>query len=375
MKRRDFLLLAGVLATTWKRAAAEVEIPRIGFVQTGARQDNQNLFDAFRQNLSVLGWKDGGNITVLDCWAEDRTEALPAIVKELIGSGMTVLVTAGTPAALAAKRASMTIPIVLVGVDDPVSLGVVDSLVPGCKSPRMIISRCKPSITSPLEASRVFANLCNEVLGQPGGNVTGLSLTSSEVISERLELLQELVPGLRRLAVIVRDDPGLNQKLQDIRSNAQRRGIEALMLEATTAKALELAFARLRADHSQAIYVASGPLGPVKRARIIALAADSRLPVIYSFRIFAIEGGLISFAADYADLFRRAAGYVDKILKGGNPADLPVEPPRKFGLTVNFNTARALGLTIPPAILARADEVIDQTTESDPSLILLSVRM
>jgi putative tryptophan/tyrosine transport system substrate-binding protein len=323
MKRRDFLLLAGVMATTWSPVAAEVKSTRIGFIHAGSRQKNQSLLDAFRQNLSALGWTDGSNIAVLDRWAEDRTEALPAIVKELIGSGVAVLVTAGTPATLAAKRASATIPIILVGVDDPVSLGVVESL------------------------------------GQPGGNVTGLSLTSSEVIAARLELLQQLVPGLQRLAVIVRDDPGLDQKLQDIRSDAQRKGIEALMLEATTAKALELAFARLRADRCQAIYMASGPLGPVKRARIIALAADSRLPAIYSFRIFPIEGGLISFAADYADLFRRAAGYVDKILKGSHPADLPVEPPRKFGLAVNLGIARALGLTIPPAILARADDVIE----------------
>jgi putative tryptophan/tyrosine transport system substrate-binding protein len=217
---------------------------------------------AFRDGLSVLGWTDGSNISVLDRWAEERTEALPAIVKELIGSGVTVLVTAGTPATLAATRANATIPIVLVGVDDPVSLGLVDTPM------------------------------------QPGGNVTGLSLTSSEVIAERLELLRQLVSGLHRLAVIVRDDPGLDQKLQDIRSNAQRKGIETLMLQATTAKAVELAFARLSVDRAKAIYVASGPLGPVKRARIIALAADSRLPVIYSFRIFAIEGGLISFAAD-----------------------------------------------------------------------------
>ena len=179
------------------------------------------------------------------------------------------------------------------------------------------------------------------------------------MITERLELLRELVPGMHRLAVIVRDDPGLEQKLQDIRSDAQRKGIEPLMLEATTAKALELAFARLRGERSEAIYVASGPLGPVKRARIIALAAESRLPAIYSFRIFPVEGGLMSFAADYDDLFRRAAGFVDKILKGAKPASMPVEPPRKFQLTVNLNTAKTLGLTIPPAMLAAADEVIE----------------
>ena len=322
MRRREFILLAGITAMAWNPAAAEVDIPRIGFIQAGSRPDNQSLLDAFRGGLSALGWTDGSNIAVLDRWAEERTEQLPAIVKELIGSGVTMLVTGGTPATLAAKRASATIPIILVGVDDPVSLGVVDSL------------------------------------GQPGGNVTGLSLTSSEVITERLELLRELVPGLHRLAVIVRDDPGLEQKLQDIRSDAQRKGIEALMLEATTAKALELAFARLRADRCEAVYVASGPLGPVKRARIIALAAQSRLPAMYSFRIFPVDGGLMSFAADYDDLFRRAAGFVDKILKGAKPAAMPVEPPRKFNLTVNLKTAKALGLTIPPAMLAAADEVI-----------------
>ena len=323
MNRRDFLLLAGVIAMARNPASAEAKIPRIGFIQAGSRQENQSLLDAFRAGLSALGWTEGNNIVVLDRWAEDRTDQLPAIVKELIGSDVTILVTAGTPATLAARRASTTIPIVLVGVDDPVSLGIVESS------------------------------------GHPGGNATGLSLTSPEVIAERSGLLRQLVPDLHRLAVIVRDDPGLDQKLQDIRSDAQRKGIEALMLEATTAKALELAFARLRADRCQAIYVASGPLGPVKRARIIALAADSRLPAIYSFRIFPVEGGLMSFAADYGDLFGRAAGFVDRILKGANPAVVPVEPPRKFNLSVNLNTARSLGLTIPSAILARTDEIIE----------------
>ena len=320
------MLLAGTMAwgtMAWRARAAETKIPRVGFIHTGSRQANQSALDAFRAGLAALGWTDGSNVAVLDRWSEDRTEVLPAIVKELIGSGAALLVTTGTPATLAASRVTTTIPIVLVGVDDPVSLDVVESL------------------------------------GQPGGNVTGLSLTSSALIAERLELLQQIVPSLHRLAVIVRDDPGLDQKLQDIRSSAQRKGIEALMLEATTAKSLELAFARLRSDRSQAIYVASGPLGPVKRARIIALAADARVPAIYSFRIFAVEGGLISFAADYSDLYRRAAELVDRILKGANPATLPVEPPRKFNLTVNLETAKKLGLTIPPAILAAADEIIE----------------
>jgi putative tryptophan/tyrosine transport system substrate-binding protein len=323
MTRRGFMLLAGAAVVTRNVATVEAKMPRIGFVQTGSQHENQSLLDAFHEGLSSRGWTEGEDIIVLDRWAEDRTDQLPAIVKELIDSGVTILVTAGTPATLAAKRASATIPIVLVGVDDPVSVGVVESL------------------------------------GQPGGNATGLSLTSSEVIAERLALLQELVPGLNRLAVIVRNDPGLDQKLQDIRGEARSKGIEASMLEATTAKALELAFARVQADRSQAIYVASGPLGPVKRARIIALAAESRVPAMYSFRIFPVEGGLMSFAADYGDLFRRAAGFVDRILKGAKPAEMPVEPPHKFNLTVNIKTAKALGLTIPPRMLASADDVIE----------------
>ena len=323
MNRRGFLVLSAAAAMASNPAAAEVKIPRIGLIQAGSRQGNQDLLDSFRQGLATHGWTDGSNIAVIDRWADEHTERLPAIVKELIGAGVTVLVTAGTLATLAARRSSTTVPIVLVGVDDPVALGVVNSL------------------------------------GQPGGNATGLSLSSSEVIAERLELLRELVPGLHRLAVIVRNDPGLEQKLQDIRSNARQKGIEVLMLEATTVKSLELAFARLRVERCEAVYVASGPLGPAKRIRIIALAAESRLPAIYSFRIFPIDGGLISFAADYGDLFRRAGGFVNKILKGANPATLPVEPPRKFDLTVNLKTAKTLGLTIPESFLLRADEVIE----------------
>ena len=323
MRRRDLLLLAAGTAVTRNPASAETPAARIGFVQVGSRQESGGLLDAFREGLAALGWNDGSNIAVLDRWAEERAEQLPGIVKELIGFGVALLVTAGTPATLAAARATATIPIVLIGVDNPVALGVVASLA------------------------------------QPRRNVTGLSLTSSELIAKRLQLLQELVPGLRQVAVIVRGDTGLEQKLQDIRSDAARMKIEPLMLEATTGTALELAFARLRGERCEAVYVASGPLGPAKRAQLIALAAESRLPAIYSFRVFPVGGGLMSYGADYRDLFRRAAGFVDKILKGAKPADLPVEPPRKFDLIVNLKTAGALGLTIPPTLLARADEVIE----------------
>jgi putative tryptophan/tyrosine transport system substrate-binding protein len=323
VKRRALLLLPAAAAMVCKRALAEVEIPRIGVVQMGSRQEKQSLLEGFRENLSALGWTGGSNIVIVDRSAEERTDRLPGIIDKLVGSGVAVLVTLGTPATLAATRANALTPIVLVGVDDPVALGVVQSLA------------------------------------QPRTNVTGFSLSSSELIAKRLQLLQELVPRVRRLAVVVRRDPGLEQKLQDIRRIAAQTGIEPLILEATTSTALRLAFARLHVERCEAVYVASGPLGPAKRAQVIALALEARLPAIYSFRIFPVEGGLMSFGADYGDLLRRAAGSVDKILKGAKPTDLPVEPPRKFDLVVNLKTASALDLMIPSSILARADQVIE----------------
>ena len=182
MTRRGFLLLTGTAAMTRNTAAAEGQVPRIGLIHAGSRQENQSLLDAFRENLSALGWTDGSNIAVLDRWAEERTERLPGIIEKLIGSGVAALVTIGAATTLVAKRASAATPIVLVGVDDPVALGLVQSLA------------------------------------HPRGNVTGFSLSSSELIANRLQLLQEVVPRLGRLAVIVRGDPGLEQKLQDIRA-------------------------------------------------------------------------------------------------------------------------------------------------------------
>ncbi len=323
MRRRELLLAATATVIARNPASAAVETPRIGFVQAGSRKESHGLLEAFRGELSALGWSNGSNIAILDRSVEDRTERLPGIVKELIGAGAGILVTAGTPTTLAAKRATTTVPIVFVGVDDPVALGVVASLA------------------------------------APRGHATGLSLSSSELITKRLRLLQELLPDLQRLAVIVRRDPGLEQKLRDIRNEVAWMGIEPLVLEAPTGMGLQLAFTRLRGEGCEAVYVASGPLGPAKRAQLIALAAESRLPAIYSFRIFPVEGGLMSFGADYPDLFRRAAGFADKILRGAKPAELPVEPPAKFQLVINLKTAKALGLTIPASLLARADEVIE----------------
>src|SRR3984893_3072550 len=206
MNRRELLLLPAAAAIPWGPAWAAVETQRIGFVEVGSRQENRNLLDAFSETLSALGWTDGSNIAILERSAGERTEQLPGIIEKLIASGVAVLVTVGSRAPPAAARARAGAPIVLVAVDDPVGLGVVQSFE------------------------------------QPGGNITGFSLSSTELIAQRLRLLNVVRAGLCRLAVIVRADPGLEQKLQDIRRNAAEIGIEPLMLEATTGTALRLTF-------------------------------------------------------------------------------------------------------------------------------------
>jgi len=259
----------------------------------------------------------------VDHWADERAERLSSLAGELVTSGVDLLVTIGTPATLAARNATVTIPIVFVGVGDPVSVGAVHSLA------------------------------------RPGGNATGLSLSSVDLIAERFQLLQELLPGLHRVAVILRDDPGLEQTVLDIRAIANRMGLQLVEFVASTGSAIGLAFRWLKSEPKDALYVASGPLGPAKRAEIIKLAAETHTPAIYCFRIFTVEGGLMSFAVDEIELFRRAAVFVDKILKGAAPDEIPVEEPSKFELAINLKTARALGLAIPQSLLARADEVIE----------------
>jgi putative ABC transport system substrate-binding protein len=316
MQRRELVKLLGG-AAAWPfaaRALAGPKIPRIGFVGASWNHTNQPFLDAFRDGLRTLGWSDGGNVVILDRGPTKRDELLPGLFAEMIGSGVDLIVTVGTQATIAATRTTAKIPIVFVAVGDP---------------------------------------------AQPGGNATGLTLTTYGLITKRLQLLAALAPGMGRVAVIAREDPGSEQRWEEIRANADEMAIEVLAIEATTGKAIERAFTVMRSARCDAIYEASGPLGPDKRARIISLAAASRLPAIYPFREFAAEGGLLALVTDYNDLFHRAAGFADKILNGAKPGGLPVEPPVKFTLTVNLKAARALGLTIPAAVLARADELIE----------------
>src|SRR5690348_360281 len=321
VRRRDLLLVGTGMLLTSKSSLGARKIPPIGFMASGSRELSINLLDAFRHGLDEFGWVQDRDLIVLDRWAEEHTDRLANIARELVDADAKILITAGTAATLAARSLSATISIVFVGVGDPVALGIVDSLT------------------------------------QPGGNATGLSLSSRELITRRLQLLQELVPSIRRLGVIIRNDPGLEQRLLDIRNSSERMGIKTVEFVAATGKALELAFLWLRSDRPDALYVASGPLGPSKRAEIVALAAQARIPAIYSFPAFTAAGGLMSLAPDENELYRRAADYVDRILNGARPADLAVEAPTKFELVVNMKTAEALGLSVPRSLLSRAEIV------------------
>jgi putative tryptophan/tyrosine transport system substrate-binding protein len=332
VRRRDFLPIFGsavVLPTTLRpeqRAGvyAAQEIKRIGFVEAGSKEANQGFLTAFTDELSRLGWIQGKNLVIFDRWAEARGDRLPDIINELISADVDLLVTAAGPATIAAKAATRTIPIVLVGVADPVAYGIVRSL------------------------------------SRPGANITGLSAMSLELTGKQLQLLKEMVPGMMRVAAIANpDDPDAQQRMQDVYSSAERLGVAVLVLEATTPAAIESAFAHLRDERCESLWISASPLTFANRARIVALAAAAHLPAIYPFRGFAVEGGLMSFGTDYTDLFRRAAVFVDKILRGAKPGDLPVELPTKFELVLNLKTAKALNITIPPVLLIQANEVIE----------------
>jgi putative ABC transport system substrate-binding protein len=320
---RRVLLLGGTSAAVFvKPGFGAGQIRRLGFIAPGLQGGSQNLLASFHDGLTALGWIHGHNIIVLDRWGEELSERLTVVAKELIGSGVDILVTVGTAATLAARSISLRTPIVFASVGDPVAVGVVNSLT------------------------------------QPGGNATGLTLNSVPLVANRFQLLQELLPGLRRVAVLVRDEPGREQRMLEIRGIANRMRIDLVEFVAPTGRALELTFRWLRSEPSDALYVASGPLGPAKRAELIALAAQARMPAIYPFRVFAVAGGLMSLAPDEHYVFRRAAVLVDQILRGSDPARIPVEEPTNFELLINLRTASELGLAVPQSILARANQVI-----------------
>jgi putative ABC transport system substrate-binding protein len=324
MRRREFVKLFGGAATTWPLAALAQQGGKkyvIGRFSAGSATDP--TIDVFTRAFRELGWVEGENVVFERRYAENRLERLPEMAADLVRLKVDVIVAGATLAPLAAKRATSTIPIVFVGAGDPVGTGLVASLA------------------------------------RPGGNVTGTSLMAPDLSGKRLELLKELLPRLTRVAVLWNAAiPNSATAFKEVQEAGRRLGIEVQSLEVRSPDDFNGAFETARTQRLDAIMTAD-ELTFTYRKRIADLAAAQQLPSIHALRDFAAAGGLISYGPNVADVTRRAAGYVDKILKGAKPADLPVQQPTEFELVINLKTAKALGVTIPPSLLARADEVIE----------------
>jgi putative tryptophan/tyrosine transport system substrate-binding protein len=331
MRRREFILgLAGTASLQSLAAEAQhaTKPARIGYMALGlAAGDPQNP-EAFLQGLRDLGYIEGRNLVMEFRDAQGKPERFPALAAELVALNVNVIVAGGgTRGALAAKEATRTIPVVFTGVGDPVTEGLVISLA------------------------------------RPGGNVTGLSFVSPELVGKLLELLQQTVPGVSRVAFLFKPDAGpeavIKIFLKEADAAARARGVELQVVEARGPEDFDRAFSDMSEERAGALVVLATPVFTLERRRLVDLATKNRLPTVFAFRNFVDAGGLMSYGPSLADASRRAATYVDKILKGAKPADLPVQQPTKFDLVINLKTAKALGLTIPQALLARADEVIE----------------
>src|SRR5262245_35598319 len=326
MRRRDFITLLGGAAGAWPLAARAQQpgkLPTIGFLGVSTPSAFGQWIAVFVQRLRELGWIEGRTVAIEYRWAEGHSERFPEMAAELVQLNVNVIVTTGG-AVLAAKQATTVIPIVFAVAADPVHSGMVTSLA------------------------------------RPGGNVTGLALQSPDVAGKRLELLREVIPDLRRLAILANIGyPPSVVEMSEVQAMARSLGLKVATLEVRRAEDIAPAFDTLN-GRADALYVCgSDPLVNANRDPINTLALVARLPTMHSIKFFVEAGGLMSYGARYPDLFRRAGDYVDKILRGAKPADIPVEQPTKFDLVVNLTTARALGLTLPETLLARADEVIE----------------
>ena len=327
MERRAFV--AGAAALLAVPLAAEAQHPgkaaRIGWL--GDDPATTHYREAFRQGLRELGYVEGRNVAIEYRFVEGKLDRFPAVARELIALDVDVLVAVNGLAALAAKDATRTIPIVFASVGDPVESGLVSSLA------------------------------------RPGGNVTGLSNISLELVAKGLELLKGALPGVRRIAVLWqpggRDEPTQMDRLRRADVAAQALGVRLHLVEARGPADVDRAFSEMVRARAGALSVLSSVLLFNERRRIVALAAKNRLPTMYFASEFVDAGGLMAYSANYTEQYRRIAAYVDRILKGAKPGDLPIEQPTKFNLVINLKTAKALGLTIPPSLLARADQVIE----------------
>jgi putative ABC transport system substrate-binding protein len=328
MQRRKFITLLGGVAAALPIAARAQQpagkVYRIGILEPTSQALNGDYFDAFRQGLHEFEYIEGQNLVIEYRSAYGHNERFPNLATELVGLNVDLIVARGTPAALAAKNATRTIPIVLLGIGDPVAQGVVASLA------------------------------------HPGANITGLSAVATELYAKRLELLTELVPRVARIAFLTNmGNPNEQLNWEQIETAARALGIRSQLLDVRKPEDFGRAFDDASKERVDGLVVALDGLLVENQRSIVDLAAKHRLPAVYGSSEFIIPGGLAAYGPSYSDLYRRAANYVHKILKGAKPADLPVELPTKFQLLINLKTAKALGLTVPPTLVSRADEVIE----------------
>ena len=323
MNRREFIGLVGGAAAWPLTASAQRSGGKIVTIGILAIEPWPPI-DTFRRALNDLGYIEGKNVRFEYRYAKGHNERLPELANDLVGLNVDVIVTWGTDAVLAAKQATTTIPIVMGTIGDPLGIGIVTSLA------------------------------------HPGGNVTGFSSRAAELGAKRLQLLKEAVPELSRVAVLFNPtNQYMPLALRSARKGAQILDVSLAVYEVHDITTLDAVFVTLTKDRPDALMVPADPFLVSQRSRIAQFAIESKLPSIYTFREYIEAGGLIAYAPNYNDLFRRAASYVGKILKGAKPGELPIEQPTKFHLLINLRTARALGLTVPPRLFARADEVIE----------------
>ena len=328
MRRREFITLLGGAAAAWPlagaRAQQSVKLPRIGILWPNPLAASGHFVDAFRQGLRELGYVEGQNIVIEFRSADGKIERLPDLAAELVNLPVDVIQTATSPTIRAAQQATRTIPIVMGNSQDPVSEGFVASLA------------------------------------RPGGNITGQTLFSPDLAAKRLQLLKEIVPTLTRIAVLWNvDDPALALSLRETLAAAHTLRLEFRSLGVRSPSDFETAFRTATQENAGALIVLEDNLSFRYRAEIAKLANNSRLPMMYGLREYAEVGGLVAYGPNLAQIYRRSAAYVDKILKGAKPADLPVEQPARFELLINLKTAKALDLEIPASLLGIADEVIE----------------
>jgi putative ABC transport system substrate-binding protein len=327
MKRRELLLLlGGVMTAAGALRAQQKAMPVIGFLGLASPAPFAAYVASFRKGLSEAGYVEGQNVAIEYRWAEGRQDRLPEFAADLVGRKVDVILTSGGPVpARAAKNATSTLPIVFIA-GDPIGEGLVTSL------------------------------------GRPEGNLTGVSIMTTELMPKRIELLSELIPQAKTVALLVNPNTGAERMagmIHDVQEAARVKGVQLHVLKAGTESEIDAAFATLVHLQAGALAVSNDPFFNSRRGQIVALAASHAVPAIYAGREPVAAGGLISYGSSTAGAYRRAASYISRILAGARPADLPVEQPTTFELVINVKTAQALGITVPPSILARADEVIE----------------